>query len=38
MQVTHLMSLGFPDGPAAAALRQADRDLQLAANILFASF
>ena len=31
------MSLGFPEGQSAAALRQADGDMELAANILFAS-
>lgn len=37
-KVPHLVSLGFPEDAATAALRQADGDLQLAANILFASF
>lgn len=36
-KITHLMSLGFPEGQSAAALRQADGDMELAANILFAS-
>lgn len=36
-KITHLMSLGFPEDQSSAALRQADGNLEFAANILFAS-